>query len=169
MTLVRRLTKVQSVAVLALGLLMVGLPAGAASIDKQPVHLFSDGSVVSGAWTGLTTNNQGATMSWHSSGFPANTARTILWVIFNHPENCAGPSIGHPFQCGASDLGTPAVQASIVVGPTEMTDDTGNLNVGGHLAAGDTTNALFGPGLVNTSGAHIHLVEATFTQFSVHE
>ena len=52
---------------------------------------------------------------------------------------------------------------------TAVTLSTGHLNVGGHLHADDTTQALFGPGLVNTAGAHIHLADSGFRQFSVHE
>src|SRR5438552_251544 len=120
-------------------LALIPISADAIPISKSDVHLFSDGSTVAGATTTLTRSATGATMTFHSSGFSPKTQTTILFVIFNHPENCAGPSVGHPFQCGATDLGTPSVEGSIVVGPTHLSNDFGGFDVGAHLKAGDTS------------------------------
>jgi hypothetical protein len=160
---------------LSFALMFSALPVMAAEPSQQPVLSFSNGSVV-GSSTVLK-NEEGATMIYHSSGLPMNTPMTILWVIFNNPENCAGPSAGHPFQCGASDLFNSAVNGSVVVGPTKPTSGRGGFNVGDHLNVDDATNALIGSGLTNSANADIHLVVSStpdldlshFLQFSVHE
>jgi hypothetical protein len=48
----------------------------------------------------------------------------------------------------------------------------GRLALGGHLAANDASQALFGPGLTDPEGADVHLVlsqNGALVQASVHE
>jgi hypothetical protein len=99
-------------------------------------------------------------MTIQTSGLPAGDAVTAWWVVFNSPQNCDGPSPGHPFQCGPSDLfkaGNPA-GASMLFATGHVVGSDGAAGFGAHLQVGDTGGALFGPGLVHPRTAHIHVV-----------
>jgi hypothetical protein len=122
------------------------------------VRSFSDGSVIPGSSAGLIRTDTGVSATLATSGLPAGDVVTMWWVVFNHPENCSGPSAGHPFQCGRSDLGNPAVEASVLYAAGRITSDGGAANYGAHLSVGDTSGALFGPGLLFPRSAHVHLV-----------
>ena len=139
-------------------LLSVSTAQAAAGLMTSDVHLFSDGSAVVGAEAGLVTNDTGASMTLRTAELTPGDAVTVWWVVFNHPENCSGPAPGHPFQCGRSDLFVPSVGASVLYAAGHVIGETGTGDFGGHLAVGDTSGALFGPGLLAPRTAHIHLV-----------
>jgi hypothetical protein len=140
--------------------LLSAAPAQAAGAQQtsSAVYLFSNGSIVPNAQASLVTSSAGASMSLLTSGLVPGDAVTVWWVVFNYPNNCAGPSAGHPFQCGPSDLGNPAVSASILFATGHVIDGSGAGDYGAHLAVGDTSGALFGPGLLAPLTAHVHLV-----------
>src|SRR5262245_30216980 len=73
--------------------------AGSGTAD---VRRFSDGSVVTGAWSALITNASGASMTLHTTGLTAVDAVTVWWVVFNAPENCSHGE--GPYRCGPGDL-----------------------------------------------------------------
>jgi len=89
-------------------------------------------------------------------------AVTVWWVVFNHPENCRvkldNPSF--PFRCGETDLSRPGVEASVLYAAGHVVGGSGKAGFGAHLAVGDTTGALFGPGLEppQLTVADVHLV-----------
>ncbi len=122
------------------------------------VRSFSDGSVVPGSSASLVRTDAGVSATLATSGLPAGDVVTVWWVVFNHPENCSGPSAGHPFQCGRSDLGNPAVGASVLFAAGRIIGDGGDAYYGAHLSVGDISGALFGPGLLLPRSAHVHLV-----------
>lgn len=159
------------IVIIASIVLLTGVPGAyagsshAAQINTSVVHLFSDGSIVGGSSSKLMTNDAGASMTLHTSGLTAGHPVTVWWVIFNKPEFCAGPSTGHPFRCGITDLSNPKVEASVMFSAGHMIGGDGIGNYGAHLKAGDTSGCVTTPvvlpcghGLTNPRGADIHLV-----------
>ncbi len=131
--------------------------ASPAHHDTTGLFVFGDPSTpIPGAWSTLVTTHRGATMTIHTSGLPAHDAITIWWVIFNHPKACTAGQGG--LRCGLGDLGNPAVAPSIVYAAGHVVGASGVANWGAWLAAGNTSRALFGPGLTNPMGADIHLI-----------
>jgi len=137
---------------------MSALTAYAAPPATTVVRSFSDGSVVPGSSASLVRTDAGVSATLATSGLPAGDVVTVWWVVFNHPENCSGPSAGHPFQCGRSDLGNPAVGASVLYAAGRIITAGGAAYYGAQLSVGDTSGALFGPGLLLPRTAHVHLV-----------
>ncbi len=134
------------------------LTAFAGGPTTTTVRSFSDGNVVPGSSASLIRTDAGVSATLATTGLPVGDVVTMWWVVFNHPENCSGPSAGHPFQCGRSDLGNPAVEASVLFATGRVISDGGAAYYGAHLSVGDTSGALFGPGLLFPSSAHVHLV-----------
>ncbi len=143
-------------------LLVLAGPAAADPTTAAPVYRFSDGSTVPRARSAL------------------DHTVTVWLVIFNHPENCTHGEAG--LRCGPGDLppfgGSDAAVTSVVFGAGRHVGSSGKATFAGRLAAGDDGHALFGPGLVNPTGADVHLVvndgatfgcPATCLQFSPHE
>jgi len=162
------------VATCATALLLGTTGAAQAGTSSAEVRWFSNGSVVAGAWSTLTTTGSGATATLHTTGLEAGDQVTVLWVVFNAPENCSHGE--GPYRCGPGDLppfgGDGSAEPSLLVAGSRMVDATGSLNIGARLRIDDTTNAVFGPGLTDPTGADIHLLiqdGGTNVQFSVHE
>jgi hypothetical protein len=132
------------------------LPATVASAKAtlpppSEVRRFSDNSVVAGAQSTLMRNDNGVRMTVHTSDLDPGAAYTVWWVIFNNPAACG-------VACMEDDLGNPAVEASVVFAAGHVLPPTGRGNFAAHIQVGDTTGALFGPGLQNPRTAEIHLV-----------
>lgn len=134
------------------------MSAQAAGPVTTSVRSFSNGQIVPGSSASLVRTDAGVSATLSTSDLRAGDVVTMWWVVFNHPENCAGPSAGHPFQCGRSDLANPAVQASVLFATGRVIDPSGAASYGAHLSVGDTSGALFGPGLLLPETAHVHLV-----------
>lgn len=83
-------------------------------------------------------------------------AYTVWWVLFNNPQYCASAP------CTASDLpangGDPRVEASIAFATSDYVGRNGSGRFGAGLGVGDTSRALFGPGLLNAHVAEVHMV-----------
>jgi len=131
-----------------------------AASGTSDVRRFSDGSVVGGAWSSLVTTSSGASMSLHTTGLAPGDVVTIWWVVFNAPQNCThGES---PYRCGPGDLppygGDGSAEPSVLYATGHVIGASGVGIFGARLAIGDTSGALFGPGLTNPLGADIHLV-----------
>ena len=128
--------------------------------NSTSVHLFSDGSVVSGASSSLVRNGAGARFGVSTSGLEPGHAVTVWWVIFNEPENCLHGHDG--VACGAGDLppfgGDDSAVTSVLYAAGNVTGGSGRVTLSGHLSVGDTDGALWGPGLIDPWGAEIHLV-----------
>jgi len=131
--------------------------AGSGTSD---VRRFSDGSEVPGAWSKLVTNDAGASMTVHTTGLPAGDVVTVWWVVFNEPQNCTHGE--GPYRCGPGDLppfgGDGSAEPSLVYATGHVIGGSGSANFGGHLGVGDTSGALFGPGLIDPLGADVHLL-----------
>lgn len=147
-------------ATIALSALATATPAAAQAGATANVYRFADGSQVAGAWSSLTTTDAGAEMTLHTSDLPAGHTVTVWWVVFNQPQNCSHPEAG--LRCGPGDLpifgGDDSAVTSIVYAAGHEVGASGRATFAGHLGTGDTTGALFGPGLTNPTGADIHLV-----------
>lgn len=139
---------------------VVALPASARSGHVATVNRFMDGSPIAGAWSTLQTSEQGAKMTLQTSELGSGHSVTVWWVIFNEPENCKNPHDG--FACGPADLpvfgGDDSALTSVVYAAGHQIGRSGRGTFSGSLATGDTSGALFGPGLVNPTTAEIHLV-----------
>lgn len=151
--------RILSSVILAAAMIAVSaLNAFASGPTTTSVRSFADGSVVPGSSASLVRTDSGVSATLLTSGLRGGDVVTLWWVVFNHPENCAGPSAGHPFQCGRSDLGNPAVEASVLFATGRVIDLSSGGEYGAHLSVGDTRGALFGPGLLLPQTAHVHLV-----------
>jgi hypothetical protein len=128
----------------------------------------------------------GALAFVHATDLTNGNTYTLRWVVFNNPQFCTGPNPAGG-RCGEADLTNARAQPSVVTGPTQtitggivedLSDDSlflpfspirtpgsqqsisgkdGVANFRARLDTGDTSQAVFGPGLVNTLGAEIHL------------
>jgi len=144
----------------ALFALVLAMPASADTGVRSNVYRFSDGSQVIGAFSILSTSDAGAEMTLSTSGLTAGHTVNVWWVIFNEPQNCTHPE--GPLRCGPGDLppfgGNDSAVTSFVYAAGHQIGDSGQATFSARLATGDTSGALWGPGLINPTGADIHLV-----------
>jgi hypothetical protein len=139
--------------------LVVAMPfaiAQGASISTTTLQRFEQGTPIVGSKSTLLREPSGLSVTISTSDLEPGAAYTLWWVIFNHPEECTPPA------CGDKDLppfgGGPAVNGSAVIATGHIISSSGKADFGAFLAPGDTTGAVFGPGLVNVNGAEIRLV-----------
>lgn len=143
--------------------------------QHQTVHNFADASVIEGAEAVLHRMDHGVQMTLDTSGLTEGNAVTVWWVIFNAPENCSDMA------CGEDDIfnidddgefilnddgsnpmnmdGIGGAQISALRADGHVIDEGGAAFFQAHLPIGDTTEAIFGSGLLDSSTvAEIHLV-----------
>jgi hypothetical protein len=138
------------------------------------MHRFADQSVVADAEATLTRLENGVYMTVNTNELTPGHAVTAWFVVFNKPEDCSGG------ECGEDDIfnldvsgnfienedGSPPMNmdgietASISLHRADgmIIDSGGKAEFRGHLPIGDTTEAVFGPGLIDPSKAEIHAV-----------
>jgi hypothetical protein len=147
---------------------VVVLPVGAATRDKSPVFVFGSSTAVAGSWSALVRNDNGVAMTLHTSGLAPGSATTVWWVVFNNPELCTHPDFALGLRCGEGDLppfgGSPAVQASVLWATGHVIGGSGIGGFGAYLGEDDTSGALFGPGLLDSRKADVHLIVRTHGQ-----
>ena len=124
-------------------------------VSVQPLLTFSDHAVIPGGGSILVRNGEGVYMSLHSFGLTPGTVATAWFVFFNNPKKCATSP------CGAPDVTNPDVEASVVNATGRVVSADGTADFGAFKAVGDTTGAVFGPGLLNAKKAEIRLVVRT--------
>jgi len=108
----------------------------------------------------LTRHAAGVYLTADTTMLGAGDAYTLWWIIFNNPAAC------DPAGCTGGDLGTAAVEGSVMNATGRDADATGNATFSAFLPVGFIhTNPssgfgrqLFGPGLQNLAGAEIHVV-----------
>jgi hypothetical protein len=66
--------------------------------------------------------------------------------------------------CGEPDTRNAAAQPSVPHAAGRIIDDAGTARYGAHLRVGDTSGALFGPGLLGSRGAEVILVLPAMAQ-----
>ena len=132
--------------------------ASASSRSTGDIHTFRDSNNVdipvddqedTGTGT-LVRTGSGVSANLHTTDLPAG-AYTVWWIIFNNPGECAT-------DCNGSDLGNPDVGGSVARATGKVVGPDGKGNFSAHLNVGDTSEALFGPGLTDSLGAEIHMV-----------
>lgn len=160
----KRLVYACQLAIAVLAVLAFAAPAhpAAASRTASDVWQFSDGSAVPGASSTLTRNDNGVSVTLHTSGLPAGDAVTVWWVIFNNPEECDGMA-GSPFRCAEPDLFNPDVAGSVQYAAGHIVGGSGRYNIGSYLSEGDTRGCALGEdllcaGLYDSRAADVHLV-----------
>jgi hypothetical protein len=134
-------------------------PAGAAEDTTgrsiSPVKA-ADGSVT--GYSRLNRSSDGLGFRLVTTRLEARHAYTIWWVVFNHPEHCAGAATSSPVRCGMADMVNPDVDASALFADGGV---VGRFGVGwfsGSLRVNDPTGAIMGTGLKNPAGADVHFV-----------
>jgi len=120
----------------------------------------SDLSIVDGAWSNLVRTGAGLSMSLHTSEITPGDAVTIWWVVFNRPSECTAGIPGMS-TCGEPDLFNPDVEASVLHAAGHVIGGSGKASFAGHLAEGDTSAAVFGPGLLDSKEAEVHFIVHT--------
>jgi hypothetical protein len=147
---------------------------------KTTMHRFADKVVIDGTEATLMRMDHGVSTTVNTVGLKAGDAVTMWWVVFNQPQNCSDA------KCGENDVfnlddnekfilngdGKPpfnkaahkAAQISVTYANGHVIDAGGKAKFRGQLPVGDTTQTLFGPGLVDPMKAEIHLVLRTHQQ-----
>ena len=140
---------------LAILLAAIGLVTGTLSVLAAPasqseatVFRFSDSAAVGSSK--LVRTDSGVSMTLKTSELEPGNAVTVWWVIFNNPGECDAP-------CDEPDLFKLGVDGSFGYAAGNIVGANGKINFGGHLAEGDTSGMVMGPGLLDTSKAEIHL------------
>ena len=121
-------------------------------ISISPVVVFGGTTVITGAGSELVRAKGGVYMDLHTQGLTPGIVATAWWVFFNNPAACATDP------CSGDDFPNPAVEASVLYAAGRVVGPDGALDIGAFRAAGDTTGANFGPGLLDPKRAQIHLV-----------
>jgi len=124
----------------------------AAHQSESPMQFFSSGDFVDDASSKLVRTKKTITMTIHTNSLLPGGAYTNWWVLFNRPSACAA----NP--CSLGDLGTPAVGASVVFATGHVVGGNGVGNFAAYITEGDTSGALFGPGLLDARGAEVHWI-----------
>ncbi|MGH8072005.1 MAG: hypothetical protein ACRERE_43595 [Candidatus Entotheonellia bacterium] len=144
------------VVVLLVGLLVSGLLDLPNSFAAPPVSSSAEVLVIAtGTVVGESTLLRLAaalSATLETTGLTSGNAYTMWWVIFNNPEFCSLSP------CTAADFANANVQASQVLAAGHVAGGSGKAGFASYLAVGDTSEAVFGPGLLDPLGAEIHLV-----------
>ena len=148
------ITTITAVVVLLVGVLAV--QAAPAQRSSVPMHPAGDPHTdIEGRSSALVRTDNGVSMTIHTSGLDAG-AYTIWWVIFNDPSQCSDE------ECGEDDVlpppGNEDAGVSVLRATGHVVGKSGKGNFGAGLSVGDTSEALWGPGLTNPRGAEIHLI-----------
>jgi hypothetical protein len=93
---------------------LVAGPAGAAEGTTgrsiSPVTSISNGSLT--GYSVLARTDSGVRFRLFTTQLEAHHAFTVWWVVFNHPEHCAGAATSASPRCGMADMTNPDVDAS---------------------------------------------------------
>jgi len=125
------------------------------NVSIQPLLTFSDHAVIAGGGSTLIRTDEGVYMSLHAFGLTPDTVATVWWAFFNKPKKCATSP------CSVADLSNADAQPSLVPATGRIVGADGTADFGAFKAVGDATDAVFGPGLLNSQKAEIHLAVRT--------
>lgn len=172
------MTLIRILSACAAGAFGYGLPAlGQESPGTAPqtgaMTAYSEMAVVEGSSASLTRMEHGLYADIETSGLTAGDAVTLLWVIFNDPAQCSDGACGGddifnmaegkvvPNPDGTAPMnraGIEAAKVSLLRADGRVVGEDGTAALRGHLPIGDTSEASFGPGLVDPEAAEVHLV-----------
>jgi hypothetical protein len=135
--------------------------AAPATHQVSSVAYLGTPTLVPGAQATLVRNDNGVSMTLHTTGLPAGDAVTVWWVIFNQPQYCTHGMFG--LRCGLGDLlifgGDPRVESSVMYAAGHVIGGNGAGDYGAYLREGELTrDTLFGAGIVDSRTADVHLV-----------
>jgi hypothetical protein len=133
-----------------------GATGATTSRTISPVTSTADGSLT--GYSVLVRTSGGARFRLFTTQLEAHHAFTVWWVVFNHPENCAGATTSTVPRCGMADMVNPAVDASALRADGDVVGAFGVGWFSGSLAVDDATEAIAGTGLHNPAGADIQFV-----------
>jgi hypothetical protein len=140
--------------------MVLATPAVAGTVHDQAVHLFSDGSVIPNTLSTLSSDAGGVRYTFDTRELTSGHAYTLWLVVFNKPQNCTHGA-GDGVRCGPGDLppygGDDSAQTSFLLADGQVAHAAPAM-FDGTRATGDTTGALWGPGIVNPTTAEIHLL-----------
>lgn len=111
----------------------------------------------------LVRNNNGVTMSFHTSDLEPGTVATIWWVVFHNPRACDG-------DCGADDLSNPDVDGTAFFAAGNVVKETGEADYWASLPVDlltvdpdeEANQLIAGDGILkDTRDPEIHLVLRT--------
>jgi hypothetical protein len=103
----------------------------------------------------MTRNGNGVHVRMHATAPVPNTA-TMWAVVFNGYQSCVQMP-GEAVACGLDDLFREGVNASLLRAGGRAIGGS-PLTMTGNVREGDTSEALFGPGLMNAQTAEIHFI-----------
>ena len=146
-------------------------------VTTSLVDWFQDRTLVEGAESTLVRMKHGVYATFSAVDLEPGEAYTLWWVIFNKPENCSNG------ECGVDDVflvdedgkriladngapqrnvaGRAATSFSLLRATGTIVDEDGRAEFRAHLPVGDTTEANFGPGLLDAMTADVHLTART--------
>jgi hypothetical protein len=122
----------------------------------SPVTAIADGSLT--GYSVLARTSSGLRFRLFTTELEAHHAFTVWWVVFNHPENCAGATTSTAPRCGMADMANPAVDASALRADGDVVGAFGVGWFSGSLAVDDATEAIAGTGLHDPAGADVQFV-----------
>lgn len=122
---------------------------------------FWAGTTIPGAHSTYVVNDQGASVTIHTSGLTPGHTVTMWLVIFNNPEGCSKPT--DVTRCGENDLlmfdGDAAIDGVVAYGSGQVIGPDGSGSFDAFVATGDASYVLMmGDGLTNPLGADVHVV-----------
>jgi hypothetical protein len=147
----------------------VAMSLGIPTETRSDVIRFSDMAVVEDARAGLHRQADGIRVRTHTAELSHGDVVTLWWVIFNNPEECAGP-------CGEADLfdgpeGPTGVEPSCLFADGSIVGGNGGARFHDRLGIGEARDSCIDffveavdglegqdHGLTNPTGAEIHLV-----------
>jgi hypothetical protein len=138
--------------------LLAGSAVFAAAAARNTVDVIEFGtgvSIDSGvAVSSLVRTGHGVSMTISTNMLDPG-AYTNWFVIFNDPSSCAS------FPCSGADVDPSnmnGVGSSVLFATGNVVDASGQGGFAAQLSEGDISGALFGPGLLDSRAAEVHLV-----------
>jgi hypothetical protein len=116
------------------------------------VYSIDDGSPIPDAYSTLVRTKSGISMTIHASGLRPG-AYTAWWVTENYPQYCSERP------CSMDDEANPLVQSSVFNATGAIVGEDGVGNFAAYTSPGaQSSDVLFGPGLLNPRGADVYIV-----------
>lgn len=141
-------------------------PAEAATLHQtSDVYSFESGlTAVAGASASLVRTANGISFTLDTSELKPGHGYTVWWVVFNDPQYCTDPLLSG-MRCGIGDLnapefglnGDPRAQSTILRAAGHVVGEQGRAGFAGHLRAGERSDTVLGPGLLDVTGAEVYL------------
>lgn len=143
---------------LAVGGVTLAGAGGASTTDTQNLVDFHTGAPLTGE-SHLTRTADSVLVVVEAEGLVPGDVHTLWWVVFNNPDGCSAPCGEDDIFLPNGDLNVPGVMAAeIGIGNASgnIAKADGTIELGGHLAQGDTEagnghQILFAAGLAGDS------------------